>query len=744
MALKGTATVTGAIVKERAAVRDCVVEARTGEETSRDDETGASGLMNGEGEGGGEGENNRESAGGGSRRQSQGEGVKVESEKRTTCAASPNPIGATGGDRAQGGRDGGGVGGCRGAYNADSKRLVWWHALQRKPYPFCNLVAVGFSCCVVLVASLLQYSALGRTTPSLVISSHLPTVRSINADSGAVAADEARCSAVGLSILKAGGNAVDSAVAATLCLGVLNPMASGIGGGVFILIRLANGSVEVIDGRETAPAGASQDMFANKDKTSSLVGGLSVAVPGELPALYLAWQRYGSLPWRDLVQPAIRLAAEGFLVSNYLHHSLQMHKDMIMKSDGLSRMFAPGGEMVRAGDWLTNKRLAFTLSRVAELGPSALYAGPLGHALATDVQREGGILTVDDLAGYQPVIRAPLVTEQNGLTVIGAPPPSSGGPPLIEMMKILSGFPRAARDSGAGLHRTVEAMKHVFALRMGLGDPAFNNNNATLAVLMSEAFAAAVRANISDTRTFPPEHYYYGGPGGGRWAQLNDSGTTHLSIVDCNRNAVSLTSTINTPFGSKLLSASTGILLNNEMADFSIPGQLNKFGVPPSEANFIAPGKRCLSSMSPLIVLQGGQLRAVLGGSGGPYIITATAQVLLNFFSLGLSPWESILAPRVHHQLLPHSLNYESNHAVLNGAVISLSRSLVDALTRRGHDLIPVQYGGAIQMIVQELENPPRQRIRNSTCAAQTLPGVAYGRLTAVSDPRKDGAPAGY
>eukprot|EP00850_Spirogloea_muscicola_P001468 SM000005S17265 [mRNA] locus=s5:1143129:1146615:+ [translate_table: standard] len=583
--------------------------------------------------------------------------------------------------------------------------------------------------------------------------------RSVEADLGAVSADESRCSEIGLDVLKDGGNAVDAAVATAFCQGVVGPQASGIGGGAFMLVRMADGTTEAIDMREEAPAAASENMYKH-DRTAAVSGGLASGTPGELAGLHVAWERHGRLPWARLVRPAAELA-EGFEVRPFLAASLEASKDVILAFPSVRDVFAPGGRVLRTGDtcrWpkLAGKSmrqgapgpaifgpshpvqrgLAETLRKVAKHGRKVLYEGELARRLAADIQAAGGIITEDDLASYRVHIREPLVTEEFGFTVLGVPPPSSGGPSIMQALKILSGFKMPLASLGSlGLHRTIEAFKHAFALRMSLGDPSFTNVTDVLADMLSDDFAAKMRATINDSTTLNYTEY------GGKWNQLHDHGTSHFNVVDRDRNAVAMTSTINLGFGSKIVSKSTGILLNNEMDDFSIPGLPNVYGIPPAPANFIRPRKRPLSSMAPTIVLQGGQLRMVVGGSGGPFIITATAQVLLNYFALGLDPLSAVYAARIHHQLLPNVVFYE-NHTLLNGASVTLPQDVVTALQRRNHNTTAIPFGAVCQLIVHDLERPAED--------TEGSPGLGrrkdtfYGKLIAVSDPRKDGAPAGY
>ena len=566
---------------------------------------------------------------------------------------------------------------------------------------------------------------------------------------GAVAADEPRCSAVGADALADGGSAVDAAVAAALCLGVTHPHSSGVGGGAFMVVYSNNGSSEVLEFRERAPNAASRDMFANVSNVStgdgsasvvenasrarpSEVGGAAAAVPAELHGLRLAWERHGVLPWSRLVEPAAALA-DGFAVGPELARAIAENADALRRFPATKAVFLHAdGSPLREGDVCRNEALARTLRRVASEGPSVLRSGALAEALARDIRDAGGVMTAEDLASYEPRVLEPLRADALGYTVLGVPPPSSGGAAVAQILEFVSGFAKplaSAPDGALGTHRLVEAFKHAFAMRMNLGDPEVpppntsNVPNISGAVrdMLSPAFNAALRAMTKDDATLPLGAY------GARWNLVEDHGTTHVSVVDADRNAVAMTSTINTPFGSKVVSRSTGILLNNEMDDFSVPNETNHYGLAPSAANFIAPRRRPLSSMSPTVVLDANhdppRVVAVAGASGGPRIITAVAQVLLNVLARGMSPLDAVVAPRVHHQLVPNVVFAEIlDGTVGDGAPRRVDAATAAALRDRGH--------------VVEFSN-------EKTAVAQLI--VVDGdtdAVHAVSDARKGGAPA--
>lgn len=550
----------------------------------------------------------------------------------------------------------------------------------------------------------------------------------IEAEHGVVAADDERCSDIGIDMLREGGHAVDAAVATSLCLGLVSPTSSGLGGGAFMLLRSSNGQAQAFNMRETAPQAASEDMYA-KNPAAKKIGPLSIGVPGELAGLHLAWQQHGKLPWKKLVQPVIKLAAEGFVISPYLASNIKSLKNAIMADKGLRGVFTVNGKLLNVGDTCYNKKLAETLQAISDFGPSVFYNGTIGKKLVEDVQAVGGILSFEDLQNYRVEVTDPISAEVMGYTILGMPPPSSGAAGLISVLNILGsyGTPDAAKGT-LGLHRTIEAFKHMFAVRMNLGDPKFVNITDSLSDMLSPEFAVKLKNKIYDNVTFPSEYYGY------KWNQLRDHGTSHFCIVDSERNAVSMTTTVNYPFGALMLSPSTGIVLNNEMDDFSTPTEITPDMLPPAPANFIRPNKRPLSSMSPTIVLKGGQLAGVLGGSGGLKIIPAVVQVFLNHFINGMDPLVAVTAPRVYHRLIPNIVTYE-NWTVLDGEHIELSRESKLGLSQRGHWLEAHSSGAISQLVVQNLNNPIKVESDNQ---------VFYGKLTAVSDPRKDGIPAGF
>ncbi|KAG7651168.1 Nucleophile aminohydrolases N-terminal [Arabidopsis thaliana x Arabidopsis arenosa] len=514
---------------------------------------------------------------------------------------------------------------------------------------------------------------------------------------GAVATDDGRCSEIGLSVLREGGNAVDASVAAALCLGVVSPASSGIGGGAFMLVKIAGKEV-AYDSRETAPLLASENMYDGNVKNKNK-GPLSVGVPGEVAGLFMAWKQHGKLPWKHLVYPAEKLAAQGFRISNFTWRAKETRH-------------------------CRNPKLALTLRQIAEYGPKAFYNGTVGVNLVRDIVKSGGIMTLKDLQSYRVKVRKPLSVDILGYRLLGMPSPSSGGAAMMLVLNILSQYGIPSGVSGSlGVHRLVEALKHTFAVRMNLGDPDFVDVSKVISDMLSTNFAQGLKKKINDNKTFDPNYY------GGRWDQINDHGTSHLSIIDSERNAVSLTSTINSYFGALMLSPSTGIVLNNEMDDFSIPMKSsgNLTVPPPAPANFIRPGKRPLSSMTPTIVLKDGKVKASVGASGGLYIIAGTTEVFLNYFFLKMDPLSSVLAPRIYHQLIPNIVLYENWTTVFSDH-FEIPKETRVVLEKKGHVLTPFPGGTIVQFIVQE--------------SGASSGGMSD--LVAVSDPRKGGFPSGY
>lgn len=540
----------------------------------------------------------------------------------------------------------------------------------------------------------------------------------ITAKHGAVATDDDRCSDIGRDILLEGGHAVDAAVGAALCLGVVNPGSTGIGGGAFMLVRLENGKAYAYDMREVAPTYAHEDMY-HGNETAKFRGPLSIAVPGQVAGLYKAWKQHGRLSWERLVMPAARLAYYGFQIYPYVYWQMQAVEEGIFDDKGLKEIFTKDGFLLEPYSICRNEKLAESLVLIAKNGAQAFYNGPIGMKLVEDVQKAGGNLTMIDLQLYKTKTTKPLSAKILGHEMLTMPPPSSGAAVML-MLNILNEYEGNKSLSGPrNFHRFIEAAKFTFAGRVNLGDPDFVNVSEVVSNMMSIKFAKKLKESIVDNQTFPPEYY------GAKWNLSENHGTSHLSVVDKERNAVSMTISINYHFGAQMMSPSTGIVLNNHMDDFSIPGipGNESAGIPPpAPANFIRAGKRPLSAMSPSIFVKDRKLRAVVGASGGPKIIPTIAAVLLNYFSGKMDPLASVAAPRCYHQLIPNNLTYENEITPL-ATWIAVPAATLSGLKKKGHVLQQVEsviWGGLSQFIVRE-----------------------GNILKAASDPRKGGFPAG-
>ncbi|KAG9458273.1 hypothetical protein H6P81_002781 [Aristolochia fimbriata] len=556
----------------------------------------------------------------------------------------------------------------------------------------------------------------------------------VESEVGVVATDDKRCSEVGASVLKNGGHAVDSAVATTFCLGVVNPMASGIGGGGFMVFRSARtGQAQAYNFRETAPLAATLNTYVDNPK-AKLIGPLSIGVPGEIAGLYQAWLQHGRLPWKSLFQSSIKLARHGFEITSYLSAIIKKAGKLIMLDPGLREVLAPGGKLLQTGDICYNPKLADTLEVISEQGPQAFYNGTIGERLVRDVQEVGGILTMEDLRQYTVGVGDAMAVNNMGFTILGMPLPSSGTVGLGLILNILESFGTVdSAKSLLSLHRLLESIKHMLAVRMNLGDPNFVDVRKVVSDMLSMSYAEQIMQKILDNTTFPAAYYL------AEWSQLRDHGTSHLCIVDADRNVLSLTTTINSHFGAAILSPATGIVLNNELDDFSVPGEPTLDKLPPAPSNYIQPNKRPLSSMSPIIVLKDNQVAGAIGASGGLYIIPAVTQVFLSHFVLGMDPLAAVQHPRVYHKLIPNVVLYE-NWTFINGDHIEVLEDARLFLEQRGHVLKGQADGGICQLVVQNLDKAVNSGGKPGE--GWTNDGVFHGMLTAVSDPRKDGRPA--
>lgn len=493
---------------------------------------------------------------------------------------------------------------------------------------------------------------------------------------GGIASVNPIATQAGVNTLRAGGNAIDAAVAVGLTLGVVNSHNSGIGGGCFMLVHLANGTNVCIDGRETAPAAATRDMFLRHGKADtelSQTGPIASGVPSELAAFDFAESHYGKKTLRELILPAAKIAKNGFPLDSRSAQLIRSLTNEFERFPASAAIFLPGGKPVRAGEIFKQPDLAATYRQIAIHGIDWFYRGPFAQKLNDWMKSNGGILSAGDLASYHVELRSPIETRYRGYEVLSFPPPSSGGVHVLEMLNILENYDLKKMDEATRLHVIAETMKLAFADRAyWLGDPAFAHVPRGL---ISKDYAAELAKKINLKHTTPvPTH---GIPPD--WQNnLFGKHTTHFSTADADGNWVACTATINTSFGSKVVIPGTGVVMNNEMDDFSTQaGVPNHFGLVGAEANSVAPGKRPLSSMSPAMVLQDGQPIIALGAAGGPKIINAVLMELVDMLDLGMTPQQANAAPRIHQQWSPDELDVETK----------LPSNIKAALAQRGHKL---------------------------------------------------------
>ena len=507
-------------------------------------------------------------------------------------------------------------------------------------------------------------------------------VHSIPAEHGMVVAQEKVAARIGTDVLRRGGNAIDAAVATGFAMAVTYPRAGNIGGGGFMVIHSVDRHEDIaIDYRETAPAATTPTIFlgtdGKPDNAKSRDSALGIGVPGTPAGLALALDKYGSgkFTLAELIQPAIDLARNGVLIADDGADTLPEWHRRLARWPSAAKIFSrPDGTSLREGDTLVQTNLADTLSAIAAQGPRGFYEGPVAEKLAKAIQDAGGIMTADDLKAYRPVIRAPVRGTYRGYDIVSMPPPSSGGVGLVETLNILEGFPLAEMKQGsaASLHVLIEAMKRAYADRAHyLGDPAFVS--APVATLITKDYAAKQRAGIDLDRATP-------------WVGAvstalprEGSNTTHFSVVDSFGNAVSNTYTLNFSYGVGLVAEGTGVLLNNELDDFTAaPGAANAYGLVGFDANLPGPGKRPLSSMSPTIVLKDGKPVLVTGSPGGSRIISTVLQVIVNVLDYHMDVAAAVAAPRLHHQWLPDEVRIERGFA----------EETLEALRAKGHRVV--------------------------------------------------------
>ena len=519
-----------------------------------------------------------------------------------------------------------------------------------------------FTCVALFAASFFGDSSLRAAEP-------------VRAPHAMVVTEEPHATDVGVAVLKRGGNAVDAAVAAAFALAVTHPFAGNIGGGGFMLIRFADGRSTFIDFREQAPASATRDMYldaAGNPTRASIDGWRASGVPGTVRGLELAQSKYGKRKWADLIAPAVKLARNGFPIPATMVRSLNEERSRLEKDPESRRVFLANGADLHAGQRLKQPVLAQTLRRIAKYVAREFYEGQIAQKFARAMAEHGGLITLEDLQSYRAVERVPLEGRYRDISILTAPPPSSGGIGLLQMLGMLegSGYQKAGAGSADAIHYTTEVMRRFFADRSQyLGDPDFVK--VPTLDLLSPAYVEKRRSTIDMNRATQSVRLNAGLPSGNE-----SSETTHFSIVDAEGNAVAMTYTLNNGYGSAVTVPGLGFLLNDEMDDFtSKPGSPNLYGLIQGEANAILPHKRPLSAMTPTIASRDGKPFLVLGAPGGPRIITAVLETFLNVADFGMNVQDAVNAPRFHHQWMPDTLYLEKE----------IAPAVAADLEKRGH-----------------------------------------------------------
>jgi gamma-glutamyltranspeptidase/glutathione hydrolase len=539
---------------------------------------------------------------------------------------------------------------------------------------------------------------------------------------GMVASTDRIASEIGVEMLRRGGNAFDAVVAVHFALAVVNPEAGNLGGGGFLVARTKAGETSTLDFRETAPAAATRDMFLGPDGRvlpEAAIGHRAAGVPGSVRGMWELHRRHGSLPWAELVAPAIALAERHVVHDRLAFSFARMGDAFFTRFPQTARIFLRRGHVLRVGDVLVQRDLAQTLARIRDRGADGFYRGPNAELVAREMERGNGLITEDDLAAYEAVWRDPVRVRVRGHDVDSMGPPSSGGVAIGALLAMLEPHrvERSGFHSREHLHLFAEASRRAFADRNALlGDPAFVD--VPTATLVSPDYLAARGATIDPARATPSRDVPPGLPVPAVSATPREgTHTTHYSVVDGDGNAVAVTTTINSLYGARVVVTGAGFFLNNEMDDFAAnPGAPNQYGLVMGEANAVAPRKRMLSSMSPTIVSDGatGRVRMVLGSPGGPTIISSVAQVIENVLTFGMTPREALAAPRLHHQHLPDALQFERG---------GLEPDVVAALAAMGHT------------VTERAESQPLQG------DVQAIFVEPDGTLVGASDPRRGGAP---
>nr|WP_113869269.1 gamma-glutamyltransferase [Brenneria salicis]NMN93279.1 gamma-glutamyltranspeptidase/glutathione hydrolase [Brenneria salicis ATCC 15712 = DSM 30166]RBP57912.1 gamma-glutamyltransferase 1 [Brenneria salicis ATCC 15712 = DSM 30166]RLM28915.1 gamma-glutamyltransferase [Brenneria salicis ATCC 15712 = DSM 30166] len=559
----------------------------------------------------------------------------------------------------------------------------------------------------------------------------------VETKNGMVVSSQYLASQVGVDIMKTGGNAIDAAVAVGYAQAVVNPCCGNIGGGGFMTIHLADGKDTFINFREMAPAAANADMYldaaGNVKKESSLYGYLAAGVPGTVLGLDTAQKKYGKLSREQVMAPAIKLARYGFELTRADTDILDTTVKRFKDDPEAARIFLRSdGSPLQPGDKLVQRDLANTLQAIADNGPDAFYKGKIPQAIEQAARQGGGILTATDFANYRIAETAPVRCDYRGYQFVSAPPPSSGGVTMCEILNIVEGYDLKAMgfNSAASVHVLIEAMRHAYMDRNTyLGDPDFVSN--PVKHLLSKDYAADIRKKIEPENATPSQQVQ---PGIGPHERPE---TTHYSIVDSQGNAVSTTYTVNGRFGSVVIAPGTGFFLNNEMDDFTTKvGTQNLYGLVQGERNAIAPGKRPLSSMSPSLVTKDGKIFLVLGSPGGSRIISITLQTALNIIDHGMAPQEAVDAPRIHHQWSPDEVYYEQR---------GLSADTLALLKQRGYQMVEQTPWGAAELIMVCLPGAVGVTAANSGNDSAVSGKVREGYLYGANDIRRPaGAAIGY
>ena len=547
---------------------------------------------------------------------------------------------------------------------------------------------------VIVISSFLTASFGGTASPGFAVARE-----PVRARHGIVASTNEVASRIGVDVMKRGGNAVDAAIAVAFALAVTHPAAGNLFGGGFMMIRLSNGKTTAIDYREMAPAAAHRDVYLDKNgelikgEGGSLVGYRAAGVPGTVRGMELALKKYGSgkLTWSQLIEPARRLAVNGFEVTNSLARSLKNSEEYLSQYAETKRIYLRNGDFYKEGEIFKQPELAATFSRLQRSGPNELYEGETARMVVSDMKRNNGLITLEDMRGYVAKEREPIRGSYRGYEVISMPPPSSGGAVLVEMLNILEGFDLQALDANSSerYHLMAEAMRRAFADRAEyMGDADFVK--VPVAGLIDKSYAAKLRSTISTERASTSAEVRAGRPTG-----YESDETTHFTVVDAQGNAVANTYTLNNSYGSAAMIKGTGMLLNDEMDDFAAkPGTPNMYGLIQGERNAVAPHKRPLSAMTPTIVLRkDGSLWFTVGSPGGPTIINTVLCVITNVIDFDMNIQQAIDAPRIHHQWLPDEVV---------GEPYGFSSDTRKALTARGHTLAKQKVLGDAEGIMIE------------------------------------------